>query len=177
FIPDLSLTVDYWNIDIKDAVNAFPAQVLLNGCVDGDSIDNPLCASVSRGNDGNIQSVSSQLINVASFEAAGFDFEMRYRLHLDEAFKTDGMLDFALTATYLDKLNFFAQEGQSQPDREAGELGDPKWIANLRATYRNDRLTVSLYERFFGSQVFDLSEPEEFHDPNRTGSEFYTDLQ
>ncbi|WP_420430559.1 TonB-dependent receptor domain-containing protein [Kordiimonas sp.] len=177
FIPDLSLTVDYWNIDIKDAVNAFPAQVLLNGCVDGVSIDNPLCASVSRGSDGNIQSVSSQLINVASFEAAGVDFEMRYRLHLDELFQTEGNLDFALAATYLDKLNFYAQEGRSEPDREAGELGDPKWIANFRATYRNDRWTVSLYERFFGNQVFDLSEPEEFRDPNRTGSEFYTDLQ
>jgi len=177
FLPAFSLTVDYWNIKIKDAVNAFPAQEILNGCVDGDGIDNPLCNAVARGGDGNIQTVSSQLINVASFEAAGIDFEARYSLDAEAVFGARGMIDFSLTATYLDKLNFFAQEGQSDPDREAGELGDPKWTANFRATYRNDRLTVSLYERYLGNQTFDLAEPDDFRDPNDTGSQFYTDMQ
>lgn len=172
-LPGFSLTVDYWDIKIQDAVNAFPAQAILNGCVDGDNITNPLCASVTRGSGSNIQSVSSQLINVASFEASGIDIEARYQHDLGSS----GTLNLNLSATYLDKLNFFAQERQSDPDREAGELGDPKWTANFRATYRNDKLTVSLYERMIGNQVFDLGEPDEIRDPNSTGTQFYTDIQ
>ncbi|WP_188873307.1 TonB-dependent receptor [Iodidimonas muriae] len=178
-VPGFSLTVDYWDIEIDDAVNSFPVQAVANNCVDADSINNPFCESIVRRSDGNFDSISSQLINVASLKAAGIDIEASYFLDLGMVTgdAVPGGLDLNLVATYLDKLDFFAQEGQAEPDREAGELGDPDWTVNLRATYELGDLTVSLYERFISSQRFDLAENPDFRDPNSTGSEWYTDLQ
>ncbi|WP_281320807.1 TonB-dependent receptor [Iodidimonas sp. MBR-22] len=178
-IPGFSLTVDYWNIEIDDAVNSFPVQAVANNCVDAESIDNPFCESITRRADGNFESISSQLINVASLEAAGIDIEAKYFMDLGAVTNNavPGTLDLNLVATYLDKLNFFAQEGQAVPDREAGELGDPEWTVNLRGTYELGDLTFSLFQRFISSQRLDLAESPEFRDPNSTGSEWYTDLQ
>lgn len=177
FLPGLSLTIDYWDIEIDDAVNSFPVQAVVNNCVDGESIDNPFCDNIVRRPDGNFESISSQLINVASLEASGIDFEANYLLDLDSAAGIPGLLDLNLVATWLDKLDFFAQEGQAVPDSEAGELGDAEWNANFRATYEIGKLTVSLYERFISSQRLDLGESPEFRSPNSTGDEWYTDLQ
>ncbi len=177
FLEGFTLTVDYWDIEIEDAINSFPAQAVVNGCVDSGSIDNPLCDSVSRGANGNIETVSSQLINIASFEASGIDFEARYLWEIGRSTPIPGIVDFGLTGTWLDELDFFAQEGQGEPDREAGELGDPELQFNLRATWQYDRWTVSVYERFLSSQDFDLAESGELRSPNDTGTQWYTDLQ
>lgn len=167
-----SLTLDYWDIDIDDAINSFPAQAVVNGCVDAGSIDNPLCDSVLRDDSGNIATVSSQLINIASFKARGVDLEAHYSYLLAHG----GLLGFGLIGTYLDHLDFYAQDGEA-PDREAGELGDPKWQLNLSTRYQYRALTLSLDERFISSQEYDLAESDELRSPNDTGSTWYTDLQ
>ncbi|GAB4140695.1 MAG: TonB-dependent receptor [Sphingomonadales bacterium] len=179
FAPNLSVSIDYWDIDIDDAVNSFPVQAVLNNCVDLMDTSNPFCDSIVRRSDGNLQSISSQLINVASFKARGIDFQADYLLDLDGLSNggVPGMVNFNLVGTYLDKLAFFAQSEADAPDREAGELGDPEWTVNLRATYELSRLTFSLYQRFISSQRLDLGESPEFRDPNSTGSEWYTDIQ
>ena len=178
FLDGFSLTVDYWDIEIENAINSFPAQAVVNGCVDAETLDNPLCGAVSRGANGNIETVSSQLINIASFEASGVDFEARYLWDLDRTLDVPGTVDFSVMGTWLDTLDFFAQEDQLEPDSEAGELGDPEWQFNFRATYRHALWTVSLYERFLDSQAFDLSETSaELRSPSSTGSQWYTDLQ
>ncbi len=177
FLEGFTLTVDYWDIEIEDAINAFPAQAVVNGCVDGAGVDNPLCDSVNRGANGNIETVSSQLINIASFEASGIDFEARYLWEVGRSTPIPGIIDFGLTGTWVDELDFFAQEGQGEPDSEAGELGDPELQFNLRATWQYDKWTVSIYERFLSSQDFDLAEPGEVRSPNDTGTQWYTDLQ
>jgi outer membrane receptor protein involved in Fe transport len=173
FLEGFSLTLDYWDIENNDAINSFPAQAVANGCVDAANISNPLCASITRGTDGNITTVSSQLINIASFEASGIDVEARYLWDLNSG----DTVDFSLIGTYLDKLDFFAQEGQGAPDSEAGELGDPELQFNLRATYTRNNLDVSLEQRFFSSMDFDLGESAELRSPRDTGDQWYTDVQ
>ena len=174
FIEGLSLIVDYWNISIDDAINSFPAQAVANGCVDASTINNPLCSAIVRDTgSGNITSVSSQLINIASFEASGIDFEVGYAFDLPSDY---GAIDLGLTGTYLDKLDFIAQDGEA-PDREAGELGNPELQFNLRGTYRKGNFAFTLEERFFSDTDFDLGEPAQARSPNSTGTVFYTDIQ
>ncbi|RME67124.1 MAG: TonB-dependent receptor [Alphaproteobacteria bacterium] len=178
FVRGLSVSIDYWDIDIKNAVNSFPVQAVANNCVDLATTDNPFCDSIIRRADGNFESISSQLINVASFKARGIDFQAGYFFDLDALSNggVPGGLGLSLVGTYLDRLDFFAQEQQAVPDREAGELGDPEWTVNFRATYEWRRLTVSLYERFISSQKLDLGESPEFREPNSTGSEWYSNV-
>ena len=179
FLPGLTLAVDYWDIEITDAINSFPAQSLVRNCVDAETIDNPFCAQITRQSNGNFDVIESRLINVAAFEASGIDFDASYFLDLGRT--TDGAvpgeLDLGFVATYLDKLAFFAQEETETPDREAGELGDPDFQMNFRATYSYDRLTFSLEERFLSGQRFDLGESPETRSPNDTSGQWYTDIQ
>ena len=171
-IDNLSITVDYWDIDIEDAISSFSAQATLNGCVDASSLNNPLCSVITRDSSGNIATVSNQLINIASFEATGIDIEANYLYGLSNG----ADLRFSLIGTYLDKLDFYAQEGEA-PDQEAGELGDPELQFNFRVTYQWDALTLSVLERYFSDMEYDLAEAPETRSPNNTGTTWYTDLQ
>jgi iron complex outermembrane receptor protein len=47
-LPGAELTVDYWNIDIADAITQFDYSTILNLCVDLPSIENTFCGLVSR---------------------------------------------------------------------------------------------------------------------------------
>ncbi|MDO6693647.1 TonB-dependent receptor [Aliiglaciecola sp. 3_MG-2023] len=170
-IDNLSITVDYWDIEIKDAISSFSAQATINGCVDASSLNNPLCSVVTRDASGNIATVSNQLINIASFEASGVDVEANYLYSF-----ADSDLCFSLIGTYLNKLDFYAQAGEA-PDQEAGELGDPELQFNFRVTYQWDALTLTAEERYFSDMEYDLAEAAETRSPNTTGTIWYTDLQ
>ncbi|WP_283711145.1 TonB-dependent receptor [Pseudoalteromonas prydzensis] len=171
-IDNLSVTVDYWDIDITDAISSFSAQATVNGCVDASSLSNPLCNVVTRDANGNIATVSSQLVNIASFKASGIDVEAHYLYHLANGAE----LRFSALGTYLDKLDFYAQDGEA-PDQEAGELGDPELQLNFRVTYQLDAMTLSVEQRYFSEQEFDLAEAANTRSPHATGDTWYTDVQ
>src|SRR3546814_20719503 len=48
FLPGLDLTVDYWDIDIKNVITQFSYATLIRLCVDAPTIDNAYCARVTR---------------------------------------------------------------------------------------------------------------------------------
>lgn len=178
FLPNFSLAVDYWDIEIDDAINSFPAQAIVNNCFDAADTSNPFCGLVTRQANGQFAEIQSTLINVASFEATGIDFDASYFVDLADATndRMPGTASFSFIATYLDELTFFGQEG-GVGDEEAGELGDPEFAFNLRATYELGAFTFSVEERFQGEQEFDLAEPSEVRDPNDASAQWYTDVQ
>lgn len=175
-IPELSLTFDYWDIEITDAINAFPVQSLVNNCVDLPTVENPFCPFIERDANGQFLAIESSLINIAAQRASGLDVEVGYELPLyllDE--RWPGSLHIGAVGTYLDTLEFQPLAGP-ETDREAGELGDPRLAANLRLTYRHRNLTAALHQRLLGSQSFDRAEPDEAREPNATGTQHYTDI-
>nr|WP_274600080.1 TonB-dependent receptor [Rhodothalassium salexigens] len=178
FLPGLTLAVDYWDIKITDAVNSFPAQAIVNNCVDAESIDNPFCDQVRRQTNGNFDAIESRLINVAKLEASGIDFDARYIIDLagTTANAVPGSLEASFVGTYLDTLAFFGQENTTTPDREAGELGDPEFSFTSRLSYYWHNWTFSLEERFLSSMRSDLGEVPEARAPNSTDAEWYTDI-
>lgn len=171
FLPDLSVTIDYWDIEIDGAINNFPAQAIVNNCYDAASLDNPFCALVSRQANSQFNQIESTLINIASFTASGIDFEINYNTEIG-----NGFLDLSFMGTLLDDLTFYGQEGGTG-DEEAGELGDPETVFNIRATYSLNNFIFSLEERFQSGQAFDLAEPSEVRSPNETDDVWYTDVQ
>lgn len=178
FIDNFSLAVDLWDIQIKNAINSIPAQDIINSCYDDNTLNNPFCAQVTRQANGQFDIIRSTLINIASFEARGLDIESTYDLDLADVSDNwlAGDLLINATATYLDDLTFYGTDG-GVGNKEAGELGDPRFSLNLRATYKLDALTISVEQRYQSDQVFDRSEPDEVRYPNNTGGQWYTDLQ
>ena len=81
FAPGLSLSLDWYDIEIEDAINTPEAIELAELCVDQPSLDNQFCDGITRDAEtGFITGFSVQPDNVASFRTAGLDVALDYRI-------------------------------------------------------------------------------------------------
>jgi outer membrane receptor protein involved in Fe transport len=74
FAPGLALSVDYYKIKINDVITTIGAPVLTQGCFAGNAL---FCESITFKADGTIDFVTNTRLNLASFNTAGFDAELR----------------------------------------------------------------------------------------------------
>lgn len=109
FIPGLVITADWYNINIKNAINTVDPQTVAELCVDQATLDNQYCDAIVRQNGssgtadaGNIVSFDVGPLNVANFKTAGLDFEVDYRLQTAKA----GTFGIRAVGNYLHKLTF-----------------------------------------------------------------------
>ena len=140
FIPGFVLSVDYYNIEIEDAINAVSAQDIVDNCVDSATINNGFCGLVDRNSaTGGFTFLRQTSVNFARQETAGVEAALQYRFGVSD-------FDFTLNAsgTWVDKLNnFFDPNDLSFVDPELGELQRPEWAgrASLTAEYSGFSLT------------------------------------
>ena len=139
-IADMTLTVDYFNIKLEDAVGTVPPQKIIDTCLEKGTA--ALCSLIRRGPTGNLWVgtagyVTSTNANLASKETNGIDVGFTYRLGLAP---TIGRLDFDFIGTQL--LKFEAEDFPGSGKYEcAGKFGDtcgtplPKWRHKLRTTW------------------------------------------
>ena len=75
---DLSLTVDWWQIDLETAISSYGVQFILNQCYDEG--DQSQCALITRrlDQDYTIKEIIDANVNVGSQTGAGIDTEVRY---------------------------------------------------------------------------------------------------
>lgn len=81
---DLSLAVDYFDIEINDEISTLTAAQIVTGCLDSASFPNePLCDLFTRAGDATgqfrIDQVNATFININSQVNKGIDFTARYR--------------------------------------------------------------------------------------------------
>jgi iron complex outermembrane receptor protein len=139
FAPGLSVSLDWYDIEIKDAINTPEANELAELCVDQPSLDNPFCAGITRDPDtGYIVGFSVRPDNVASFTTAGLDMVFDYNI------STASLGDFRvqLVGGYLDRLEFVATPG-AEVDNDLEEQYFPKFSANLDASWTRGPLTIA----------------------------------
>jgi outer membrane receptor protein involved in Fe transport len=144
--------VDYYRVNITNAIEAPTAQDVANQCVDLSTINNPFCAQITRRATGagtgqpagGISQASSTQINVASFYTAGQDFTVTYHVDLDDYLGADaqaGGLDLHLIGNHLDTIKTTPLQGEAPTDK-SNEPGSPFWQLNLDAVWTIDRFTV-----------------------------------
>ena len=73
---DLSLTLDYWQISLEDAISSLGIQYILDDCYVNQSASS--CALVTRDSAYEVTRVIDPLLNVAEQGAKGFDAEVHY---------------------------------------------------------------------------------------------------
>jgi iron complex outermembrane recepter protein len=97
FVPNFTISVDYYNIRIKDAVGQIqPVDALTSCYITDPSADNPLCAAVTRNpTTGRIQDGFPVDRNLAAIKQQGIDIDARYAFNLP-----DGMLVNKVTLDY-----------------------------------------------------------------------------
>lgn len=140
-VEGLTFTVDYWSIDIDDAISAVSAQNILDKCVDNPGgINNQFCALVKRDPvSKELKLITSITQNVAAQTAEGVDFEVGYDFDA-----LGGRVKTKLIGTYLDSRKTFSfQDNPSVFEENAGTEGEAIWQENLSVSYTKDAWTAS----------------------------------
>ncbi|MCC6927224.1 TonB-dependent receptor [Novosphingobium sp.] len=170
-LPNLSLTVDWYNIKIKQLISTYGANFILTQCVGGNT---SFCSLVHRGGGGSLWYgggyVENHTRNLGSVKTSGIDVTGYYKMDLGE----NSSLTFDLVGTYLNKYDVTRIVGGSTVSC-AGMFGDncgnplPKWRHKLRMTWANKSgFSVSAAWRYFNSSENDdksIYVPEVHHLP------------
>jgi len=164
FIEGLSVTVDYYSIEIEKGINNLGPEFILNQCLDGDDTQ---CGLVRRGGNGNLWigsnvNTSGQIValndNLAIEEVTGFDVIVGYSMDVSDK----GSLKIDNVMSIIDKWDQQELEGAPVVDCKGNWNGDcgfptPDFQNNMRATWMTPwDLTVSASWRHI-SKVEDLS--------------------
>jgi len=79
WIPGLTVSLDYFNIDISDAILNPDVQDILNQCVAGSAVS---CSYIHRAPTGLIQTIETPFQNLQQAQTSGTDMEVSYRRDL-----------------------------------------------------------------------------------------------
>jgi outer membrane receptor protein involved in Fe transport len=139
FSPGLSVSLDWYDIEIEDAINTPEAEELARLCVDQPTLDNPFCAGITRDPDtGYIVGYNVRPDNVAQFRTAGLDMAFDYRISTGSA----GDFGLQLVGNYLHRLEFVATPG-ADVNSDLREQDFPEWSATLDATWSRAAWTIA----------------------------------
>nr|MEA2797997.1 iron complex outerrane recepter protein [Phenylobacterium sp.] len=178
FLPGANLTVDYFDINVKDYISGIGANVIINGCVDGTNPE--FCALVHRDSVGSIRSTSGYVIdttlNTGGLHTSGVDVSASYRTGLDTfGIQNMGSLSANLVGTWLDKLDTTVLKGGTALDcagfygATCNSLGgstspNAKWRHKVRLTWNTPfeygwmgGLGLSAQWRYFSSVDLDAT--------------------
>jgi iron complex outermembrane receptor protein len=162
WIRSVAFTVDYYNIDITNAIEQIPIQDIINFCVDAPSINNNFCSLVTRlpasagARAFNISSVSDPFINAGALKTHGVDFQLVYKHSVEQWMEGLGPLK-ALTGVFTASFDGnwtqanrnlpFQNEPGNQNVLEGG-LGVPAERGVLNLDYKQDNWDVAWRTRF-----------------------------
>lgn len=135
---DLSIALDYFEIEINDQVAQLGSGSILSGCYASPNYPNePLCTLFERDNDPSspryqqILGVSDNYVNINSQSTRGLDITARYE---HETSFGDFSADVQGTWTFEDQFLLFSGE-DFEPDDFNGTIGDPDFTANARVQF------------------------------------------
>lgn len=174
-VPGLTASIDYYSINIHDAISTLSAQQELNFCQNGSAQQ---CAFIIRNPSGTLSRILLPYFNAADRLVKGVDFETSYNQDLSELhLGVSGDINFRLLVSYLGQ--FTTQVTGAPPVQYAGDIENnstPKWNGLFSATYNNGPYTVFLQERMVGGGHFDNTNDNGLGiTPNTVGNVWYTD--
>jgi len=107
FLPGLSITGDYYLINVDNAIQALAAQQVVDACFDLVDINSPACQAIVRTPDGQIDFVDATFQNIGGLRTSGVDFSATYSMDLPDFLAPAGQsaqLDLQVFATKVFKL-------------------------------------------------------------------------
>ena len=169
FIPGLSVTADWYDIKLANAINTPDVNEVFKLCVDQPTLTNVFCNSFKRNpTTGYIEKYVVSAQNVAAFTTSGLEVSVNYRALLSPAL---GLVNFRLSGGYLNDLTFVATVG-GVPEQQRNRTSRPNYSGNLDVTWIKGPLTINYglawqgkTQRFTTIQLAaqpDLSDPKYF---------------
>ncbi|MDC8831671.1 TonB-dependent receptor domain-containing protein [Alteromonas gilva] len=186
---EISFSLDYFDIEIEDAVSAFGGGTnnILDTCYDsskaGSGFGNPFCNAVNRRSDGTIDFVEAGSQNVASITLKGYDLIASYETEV-----MGGDFSVRYLGTYTAESDFLPFDGSPDLIECAGLFGAncgepvPEYKHRTTVSYTADDYTLQLLWRYVGevndddnSQDFSVEEISAFNYFDLAGTYFLTE--
>ena len=161
FIPGLSASIDYYDIQIEDAIGTLHQQQVADLCF----IENvqEQCDNIITSPVDGVEQIDVILVapfNFAKQRSRGVDIEATYDFPLDEWFDRDvgslsvrGLFTNYLEST-IDNGIGLPTETQGTNGAYAASFGPPDWLYRLSAMYQIDALTLNLVGRGVSSGTY-----------------------
>jgi outer membrane receptor protein involved in Fe transport len=155
FAPGLSASVDYWNIDLGNAITSLSAQQIVDLCFQGGQA---YCQAINGGSPltaGPSNVIRIQPFNIAQQVVRGIDFEGSYRTPLsaiDDSW--NGNLVARILATHY--MKNYTNTTVTPPTDTAGAT-PRSWRGTATLSYDNDILSMSVGARFLSAGVRNTS--------------------
>jgi iron complex outermembrane recepter protein len=122
------ISVDYWRIELNDAVAAYGVQDTLEKCyLEG---LNSFCNGIERAANGKVITVRASSTNASFLETAGYDIGIGYRYDAGDW----GKFSFRMDTTYVDKAEFVFEAGDPISDATGTYNGTPNWELRSNAS-------------------------------------------
>ncbi len=162
FLDGFSMSVDYWDISIDDAISAVTSQDIVDGCYQGAALNPAFCSLFTRNTDpasaqyGGFNFLRSTAVNFARFETNGYDFMAKYIFDLG-----DHNFEVAVQGTSVDTLDYYTNPSDlTEIDPELGEVNRPELAGNIYLTWRWNDLRIGLQSQYVGEQLVSFVEIE-----------------
>lgn len=176
FAPGLSFSVDWYSINVKDAIGLLGAQGIVTGCFQGAT---QLCDQFTRDPvTDQINGMQDVYLNINAQKVSGTDAEADYQM----TFGGGRSLGFRLLASYLDQfsLHNFGAAVQQQAGT-TGNLPLPRLQMNFGTTFTQGPFSAFINERYISSGKRQWNDNEPLHggvfiDDDHIASALYTDL-
>ena len=151
----LQMSVDYYDIDLKNAIGNLGAQTIATRCAAGAT---EFCSLITRDATNTITQINDVLLNVNEQITRGVDLEIAYRQPLASL----GNLDLRLLGTYVSDLITIDSAGPvnraGQTGLRAGTIpGIPKYTVDFLANWIDGPLTLSLHSRFIAAGLYNAA--------------------
>lgn len=159
WVPGLSITVDYYNIKVKQAIASVDAQTIVDQCYDLASLNNQFCGLFRRaGASGGATEIPFQIlegsllssgVNFGLLRARGIDAEVAYAHQISHY----GKLSLRGNYTHVIQRDDFVDP--TNPDyitRNRGNLGTPVDRFKITADFKTGGFTFGYGLRWYGPQ-------------------------
>jgi outer membrane receptor protein involved in Fe transport len=155
WLSDLSVSIDYYKIDISEVISVVPGLTALSKCynLDGSNpafaSDNPFCALLTRDANGLLQLIETPFLNLGGLRTSGIDLQLGWELDLAGI----GLGSGAGRVLFSTGIGYSAEFAiQTLPGTAFQDHGDtntigashPKWKALTTLGYAHGDLSVSL---------------------------------
>ncbi|RYE02926.1 MAG: hypothetical protein EOP61_06685, partial [Sphingomonadales bacterium] len=155
-LPGFDLSVDYYNIKVKDAISALDNEILLRQCYSDASTfsTNEFCKSIIRDSaTGQILQLNQVPRNLDKLSVSGIDFAARYRFDLD-SIGIGGRLELKANWTHVlkDETTYQGLNG-TETATDLGQIGAPQDVVRGNVTYSNKLWDLGYRVRYIAPMI------------------------
>ena len=166
FLEGFTVSIDYFDIEITDAIATAPTSEVISACYASANFSDPLCALIvgpafpgvdetpspaaplRRNSNLQISGILATNANLATYETSGIDFQFDY------GFETGfGMIDLRLVGTYLDTYDYLPFAGGETISLAGLFGGDPAWGNPAAFAEIQSNFSVALSRDDWGANV------------------------